>query len=111
MKIVILSRQPKLYSTARIVEAGEKLGHEMVVVDHLKCNIEIEKKKPKLYYQGAYLEKVDAVIPRIGASVTFYGTAVVRQFEMMKYFLPLNHKPWFGQEINSEVCNCLQGLE
>ena len=83
MKIVILSRQPKLYSTRRLVEAGEKLGHEMLVVDHLKCNIEIEKKSPKIWYQGAYLENVDAIIPRIGASVTFYGTAVVRQFEMM----------------------------
>jgi ribosomal protein S6--L-glutamate ligase len=86
MKIVILSRQPNLYSTRRLVEAGEEMGHEMVVVDHLKCNIELEKKKPKLYYKGSYLENVDAVIPRIGASVTFYGTAVVRQFEMMKVF-------------------------
>ena len=86
MKIVILSRQPGLYSTKRIVEAGEKMGHEMLIVDHLKCNIEIEKKNPKVYYNGAYLENVDAIIPRIGASVTFYGTAVVRQFEMMKIF-------------------------
>lgn len=86
MKIVILSRQANLYSTRRLVEAGEKLGHEMKVVDHLKCNIELEKSKPKVYYEGAYLENVDAVIPRIGASVTFYGTAVVRQFEMMKIF-------------------------
>ncbi|NJC28016.1 30S ribosomal protein S6--L-glutamate ligase [Neolewinella antarctica] len=86
MKIVILSRQPSLYSTRRLVEAGEKMGHEMMVVDHLKCNIELEKKKPRLYYKGEYLTGVDAVIPRIGASVTFYGTAVVRQFEMMKIF-------------------------
>jgi ribosomal protein S6--L-glutamate ligase len=86
MKIVILSRHPNLYSTKRLVEAGEMLGHEMKVVDHLKCNIELEKKNPKIYYQGGYLENVDAVIPRIGASVTFYGTAVVRQFEMMKIF-------------------------
>ena len=86
MKIVILSRQPKLYSTNRLVEAGKALGHEMLVVDPLKCNIELEKKKPKIWYQGAYLEDTDAVIPRIGASVTFYGTAVVRQFEMMKVF-------------------------
>lgn len=86
MRIIILSRQPNLYSTRRLVEAGEKLGHEMRVVDHLKCNIEIEKKKPKVYYQGEYLQNIDAVIPRIGASVTFYGTAVVRQFEMMKIF-------------------------
>ncbi|MCX8212727.1 MAG: 30S ribosomal protein S6--L-glutamate ligase [Lewinella sp.] len=86
MKIVILSRQPNLYSTKRLLEAGEKLGHEMLVVDHLKCNIEIEKKNPKVWYKGEYLENVDAIIPRIGASVTFYGTAVVRQFEMMKIF-------------------------
>lgn len=86
MKIVILSRQPALYSTRRLVEAGEKMGHEVQVVDHLKCNIEIEKKNPKVFYNGIYLENVDAIIPRIGASVTFYGTAVVRQFEMMKIF-------------------------
>lgn len=86
MKIVILSRGPQLYSTKRLVEAGEQLGHEMLVVDHLKCNIEIEKKNPKVFYNHEYLENVDAVIPRIGASVTFYGTAVVRQFEMMKIF-------------------------
>lgn len=86
MKIVILSRRPKLYSTRRIVEAGEALGHEMRVVDPLKCNIELEKMKPQVSYRGAYLEDIDAVIPRIGSSVTFYGTAVVRQFEMMKVF-------------------------
>ncbi|MDA8692539.1 30S ribosomal protein S6--L-glutamate ligase [Saprospiraceae bacterium] len=86
MKILILSRQPNLYSTRRLVEAGEKLGHEIQVVDHLKCNIEIEKKKPKIFYNGAYLENIDAIIPRIGSSVTFYGTAVVRQFEMMDIF-------------------------
>jgi ribosomal protein S6--L-glutamate ligase len=86
MKIIILSRQPSLYSTRRLVESGQNLGHEMRVVDHLKCNIELETKRPRLYYEGSYLEGVDAVIPRIGASVTFYGTAVVRQFEMMKVF-------------------------
>ena len=69
-----------------MVEAAEQKGHEALVVDHLKCNIEIEKKRPRIYYNGQYLENVDAVIPRIGASVTFYGTAVVRQFEMMKVF-------------------------
>jgi ribosomal protein S6--L-glutamate ligase len=86
MKIVILSRQPKLYSTRRLVEAGEALGHEMLVIDHLKCSLEIEKSNPQIFYNGTYLEGVDAVIPRIGASVTFYGTAVVRQFEMMGVF-------------------------
>ncbi|MFZ1805985.1 MAG: 30S ribosomal protein S6--L-glutamate ligase [Cyclobacteriaceae bacterium] len=86
MKIAILSRNPKLYSTIRLVEAAKKKGHEAIVVDHLKCIIELEKKSPKVYYNGAYLEGIDAIIPRIGASVTFYGTAVVRQFEMMKVF-------------------------
>lgn len=86
MKIVILSRNSKLYSTKRIVEAGEKRGHEMLVLDHLKCDILIEKRNPQLYYFGELIQGVDAIIPRIGASVTFYGTAVVRQFEMMKVF-------------------------
>jgi ribosomal protein S6--L-glutamate ligase len=86
MKIVILSRNPNLYSTKRLVEAGKKRKHEMVVVDHSKCDIVIEKKNPQIFYKGIPIEDVDAVIPRIGASVTFYGTAVVRQFEMMKVF-------------------------
>lgn len=86
MKIVILSRNPNLYSTARLKEAGEKRGHEMLIVDHTKCDIIIERRRPKIFYKGKELTDVDAVIPRIGASVTFYGTAVVRQFEMMKIF-------------------------
>ncbi len=86
MKIVILSRNSHLYSTKRLVQAGEKRKHEMLVVDHSKCDLIIEKKNPVIIYKGAKLENVDAVIPRIGASVTFYGTAVVRQFEMMKVF-------------------------
>jgi ribosomal protein S6--L-glutamate ligase len=86
MKIVVLSRNPKLYSTKRLVEAGEQKGHEMIIVDHSKCDLLIEKKNPIIIYKGKELEGVDAVIPRIGASVTFFGTAVVRQFEMMKVF-------------------------
>ncbi|APQ16774.1 30S ribosomal protein S6--L-glutamate ligase [Maribacter hydrothermalis] len=86
MKIVILSQNPNLYSTKRLVEAGEKKGHEMLIVDHTKCNLVIEKKKPSIIYKGEEILNVDGVIPRIGASVTFYGTAVVRQFEMMKVF-------------------------
>ncbi len=86
MKIVVLSGNPNLYSTKRIVEAGEKRKHEMMVVDHTKCDLVIEKKNPVIIYKGVKLKDVDAVIPRIGASVTFYGTAVVRQFEMMKIF-------------------------
>ncbi|MGQ7869601.1 30S ribosomal protein S6--L-glutamate ligase [Sunxiuqinia sp. sy24] len=86
MKIVVLSRNPNLYSTTRLIEAGQQRGHEMLTVDHSKCDLVIEKKKPAVYYKGQKLEDVDAVIPRIGASVTFFGTAVVRQFEMMKVF-------------------------
>jgi ribosomal protein S6--L-glutamate ligase len=86
MKIAILSRNPNLYSTSRLVEAAEAKGHEVVVIDHLKCVIELEKKSPRIYYKGIYLDDIDAIIPRIGASVTFYGTAVVRQFEMMNVF-------------------------
>ena len=86
MKIAILSRNPQLYSTRRLVEAAEKHGHEAHIIDHLRCNIEIEQKGPSLFYGSEYLEGFDAVIPRVGASVTFYGTAVVRQFEMMNVF-------------------------
>ncbi|HRN41430.1 MAG: 30S ribosomal protein S6--L-glutamate ligase [Flavobacteriales bacterium] len=86
MKIVVLSRNPHLYSTSRLVEAGQKRGHEMLVLDHTKCDLLIEKRKPQVLYKGKPLEGVDAIIPRIGASVTFYGAAVVRQFEMMKVF-------------------------
>jgi ribosomal protein S6--L-glutamate ligase len=68
------------------VEAAQQRGHEAVVIDHLKCNIVIEQKSPAVYYHGVRLEDIDAIIPRIGASVTFYGSAVVRQFEMMKVF-------------------------
>jgi ribosomal protein S6--L-glutamate ligase len=83
MKIVILSRNPNLYSTKRLVEAAEKQGHEALVIDHLSCNLVNEAGNPHIIYKGKKLEGVDAVIPRIGSSVTFYGTAVVRQFEMM----------------------------
>ncbi len=86
MNIVILSRDTKLYSTKRLVEAAEQHGHQVRVIDHTKCNLVIEKKKPKVIYRGEELQDVHAIIPRIGASVTFYGTAVVRQFEMMHVF-------------------------
>lgn len=86
MNIVILSRNPSLYSTERLVEEGEKRGHKIEVIDPLKCDIIIEKEKPTIYYKDRYLDYVDAIIPRIGASVTFYGCAVVRQFEMMGVF-------------------------
>jgi len=86
MNVVILSRNAHLYSTDRLVEEGEKRGHKIEVIDPLKCDIIIEKEKPTIYYKDRYLDYVDAIIPRIGASVTFYGCAVVRQFEMMNVF-------------------------
>lgn len=86
MNIAILSRDPKLYSTRRLKEAGEKRGHKVEIIDHMKCVLLIEKKNPTVWYNGRKLDYFDAIIPRIGASVTFYGAAVVRQFEMMKVF-------------------------
>jgi ribosomal protein S6--L-glutamate ligase len=89
MKIAILSRNKKLYSTRRLVEAAENHGHEVRVIDALRCYMNITSLRPTIHYKGEELENFDAVIPRIGASVTFYGTAVLRQFEMMNVF-PLN---------------------
>lgn len=86
MKIAILSRNAHLYSTKRLKEAIQQKGHTAVIIDHTKCDIIMEDNGPFLYYQGKSLNDIDAIIPRIGASVTFYGTAVVRQFEMMKVF-------------------------
>lgn len=86
MHIVVLSRNSRLYSTSRLVEAVEATGNEVTVLDHLKCDIVSEKGNPCIYYRGTKVTGVDAVIPRIGSSVTFYGSAVVRQFEMMKVF-------------------------
>ncbi|MCL4125403.1 UNVERIFIED_CONTAM: hypothetical protein GTU68_051522 [Idotea baltica] len=86
MHIVILSRDSQLYSTERLFKEGEKRGHNIEVIDPLKCDLIIEKKKPKVYYKNRYLDDIDAIIPRIGADITFYGCAVVRQFEMMGVF-------------------------
>jgi ribosomal protein S6--L-glutamate ligase len=86
MNIAILSRDPKLYSTRRLKQAGEERGHKVEIIDHMKCVLFIEEKNPMVLYQGRKLDYFDAIIPRIGASVTFYGAAVVRQFEMMKVF-------------------------
>ena len=89
MKIAILSRNRKLYSTRRLVEAAEQKGHEVQVIDVLRCYMNITSMRPSIHYRGQVLGGFDAVIPRIGASVTFYGTAVLRQFEMMGVY-PLN---------------------
>jgi ribosomal protein S6--L-glutamate ligase len=86
MKIAILSRNSHLYSTRRLIEAIKASGHEAIVVDHSLCDLIIEQEGPSIIYKGEKLTGVDAIIPRIGASVTFYGTAVVRQFELMGAF-------------------------
>ncbi|GAA4822589.1 putative alpha-L-glutamate ligase [Marinicella pacifica] len=89
MKIALLSRNARLYSSRRLVEAAQKRGHEVRVVDALRCYMNISSNNPVLHYRGEDLTDFDAVIPRIGASITFYGTAVLRQFEMMGVY-PLN---------------------
>jgi len=82
MKLALLCRNANLYSHKRLVEAAEARGHKMDVIDHLRCLIDIASGEPKVVYKGKELPHYDAVIPRIGASVTFYGTAVLRQFEV-----------------------------
>ncbi|MBE0364763.1 ribosomal protein S6--L-glutamate ligase [Pseudoalteromonas ulvae UL12] len=86
MKIAILSRNKKLYSTRRLIEAGLAKGHEVDVIDTLHCDMDVTSNSPSVGYKGEKLPTYDAVIPRIGASITFYGTALVRQFEMMGTF-------------------------
>ena len=88
MKIAILSRNARLYSTKRLVEAARSRGHSARVLDPLRCYMRIAAGKFEMHYQGRVLHGIDAVIPRIGASITFYGTAVVRQFEMMGVHTP-----------------------
>lgn len=89
MKIALLSRNAKLYSTRRLKEAAEEKGHEVKIIDVLRAYMNIASHKPTIHYKGEPLEEFDAVIPRIGASVTFYGASVLRQFEMMGVY-PLN---------------------
>src|SRR5256885_3864514 len=86
MKIAVLSRDASLYSTNRLKEAGEARGHEVRVVDYLRCYMNITSRRPQIIFQGKELEGFDTVIPRIGASHPFYGCAVVRQFEMLGTF-------------------------
>jgi ribosomal protein S6--L-glutamate ligase len=96
VKIVILSRGPNLYSTRRLVEAAGQRGHEVRVVDPLRCYCNITTHDPDIGYMGESLKGFDAVIPRIGASVTFYGLAVLRQFEVMGAF-PANESVAIGR--------------
>lgn len=86
MKIGILSRGPKLYSTSRLVEAAKERGHEVEVIDPLKCYMNIVPNEPSIHYKNRSLDDFNAIIPRIGTSITFYGTAVLRQFEMRKIY-------------------------
>ncbi len=107
MKIAILSRNASLYSTRRLKEAGEQRGHTMQVIDYLRCYMNITSHHPQLMFQGKLMDDFDAVIPRIGASKTFYGTAVVRQFEMMGVF-PTNESQ--GISRSRDKLRCLQLL-
>ena len=96
MKIAMLARNPSLYSHKRLVDEAEKRGHVINVFDTLKCYMNITSHRPELRYAGERLTGYDAVIPRIGASVTFYGMAVLRQFEMMGVY-PLNESVSIGR--------------
>lgn len=96
MKIAMLARNPDLYSHKRLVEAAETRGHQIDVINTLRCYMNIASRRPEIYYNGEKLEGYDAVIPRIGASITFYGTAVLRQFEMMGVY-PLNESVGIGR--------------
>ena len=96
MKIAMLARNPGLYSHKRIKEAAEARGHELDIINTLRCYMNIASRRPAVYYNGEVLPHYDAVIPRIGASVTFYGLAVLRQFEMMGVF-PLNESVGIGR--------------
>lgn len=107
MNIAILSRDTRLYSTQRLKEAGESRGHHVEIIDHMKCVLFIEKKNPVVLYQGKKLDYFDAIIPRIGASVTFYGAAVVRQFEMMKVFTAIESQALIRSR---DKLRCLQVL-
>lgn len=96
MKIAMLARNANLYSHIRLKEAAEARGHELNIINTLRCYMNIASRRPEIYYNGAALEGYDAVIPRIGASITFYGLAVLRQFEMMGVY-PLNESVAIGR--------------
>ncbi len=96
MKLLILARNPKLYSHRRLIEAAEARGHEIEIINTLRCYMNITSHRPEVRYQGRKLTGFDAVIPRIGVSITFYGLAVLRQFEMMGVY-PLNESVAIGR--------------
>src|SRR5580692_175888 len=107
MRIVVLSRQESLYSTRMLAEAGKDRGHEVEVMDTLQFDIRLSRRNPELFYQGQPIGPVDAVIPRIGASITFFGLAVVRQFEMMGVYC-LNESQAIAR--SRDKLRCLQIL-
>jgi len=107
MKIAILSRNPRLYSTRRIREAAVQRGHTVKVLDILRFTISLEEEFPDLRYNGRALTSYDAVIPRIGASVTYFGNAVVRQFEQMEVFCANSS---LGIAISRDKLRALQAL-
>jgi len=96
MKIMMLARNAELYSHQRLIEAAEIRGHQIDIFDTLRCYMNITSHRPELRYGGEKVEGYDAVIPRIGASITFYGTAVLRQLEMMGVY-PLNESVAIGR--------------
>jgi len=107
LKLAMLARNPRLYSHKRIAAAARERGHEIEVIDTLKCYMNIAAHRPEVRYKGRSLEGFDAVIPRIGASITFYGLAVLRQFEMMGVY-PLNESVAIGR--SRDKLRCLQLL-
>lgn len=107
MLLVILSRQPTLFSTQALVAAAQQRGHEVRVLDTLQFDIHVSRQGPALFYQGVPVGPVDAVIPRIGASITFYGLSVVRQFEMMGVYC-LNESQAIAR--SRDKLRCLQIL-
>ena len=96
MKIAMMARNEKLYTHQRLKEAAEQRGHQLDIISTLRCYMNIASRRPEMYYNGEKLEGYDAVIPRIGASITFYGLAVLRQFEMMGVY-PLNESVAIGR--------------
>ena len=96
MKIAMMARNANLYSHQRLKQAAEERGHELDIINTLRCYMNIASRRPAIYYNGEKLPNYDAVIPRIGASVTFYGLAVLRQFEMMGVY-PLNESVAIGR--------------
>ena len=107
MKIAILSTNRNLYSTKRLYEAALKRGHDCVVLDHRKCYVGIKQGKPSIHYNGQDVSDIDAIVPRIGASLTFYGSAIVRQFEVMGV---VSANPSQGITRSRDKLRCMQIL-